>query len=154
MSTATLSRSPFSTLMPLEKPHFTSQIPAHLLQDATDRDKYILESLSVITQNNNWLVDETIRQSCKLETLEKTVGEVKTQTTLTNGRVTRLEDKNTANKESEDELKKILVVKNWIWKLLSSKLFWTVSTVTTILLVKSGFFSLLFQWLSSHMGIQ
>jgi hypothetical protein len=147
--------------MPLQKPSFQSKIPDYLLLEASPKEKFILEQLSIIGQGQDWIMDETTKQSSKLEDLDGKITEVDDKLRFTNGKIGNamiqikaLEDKNTASKESEDELKKILVVKNWIWKLFSSKLFWTVSTVTTILLVKSGFFSLLFQWLSNHMGIQ
>jgi hypothetical protein len=146
--------------MSLQKPHFTSQIPPTLLQDISDREKYILESLSIMSQNGNWTVEEMIKQSNKLEELDKKVKIVDEKISYTNGKVAAsltdiqaLKDKNLANKESDDEIKKFLAIKKYICRLLSSKFFWFSVTVISLLLVKSGFFTLFFNWLSNHLGV-
>lgn len=43
-----------STYPPLEKPDFKSQIPPHLLTEATEAEKYILENLSILAQSTEW----------------------------------------------------------------------------------------------------
>ena len=45
---------PDSTYPVLERPHFESQIPEHLLKDASASDRYIMESLSKLLQQSEW----------------------------------------------------------------------------------------------------
>ena len=107
--------------MSLTKPSFSSQIPQHLLSEANDRDKYILESLSVITQNNNWLIEETVKQSAKLEEQGKQLNVISEQTTRTNGRVTKLELKNENDGEQDIQVKQIVAFKQFCQKYLLNK---------------------------------
>lgn len=70
-----------------EVPDFQSDIPAHLLTNASPQDKYIMENISILGQKSNWLTETQKKQSEALEDLKKEVGEVKVQTTKTNGSV-------------------------------------------------------------------
>lgn len=55
------SSKPVSSYAPLEAPaDFRSQIPAHLLTDASPQDKHILEALSVGAQYDQWLVNAAV----------------------------------------------------------------------------------------------
>ncbi len=42
-------------------PEYTSQIPAHLLVDASEQDKHIMHTLSIGSQYDRWLVEAAIR---------------------------------------------------------------------------------------------
>lgn len=68
------------------QPSFKSDIPPHLLENATPQDRWIMENMSVLTQKSDWLADEQIAQSSSLESLKTEVSEIKAQTTKTNGR--------------------------------------------------------------------
>ncbi len=107
--------------MSLVKPSFASKVPEFLTQEVSPKDKYMLEQLSVIEQTQNWLVDETVKQSSKLEEVKSQADRIETQTLKTNGRVTKLEDKNVADKEIEDETKKIVGVKQFVQKYLLNR---------------------------------
>lgn len=81
-----------------EVPDFQSDIPAHLLTNASPQDKYIMENISILGQKSNWLTQTQKKQSENLEELKTEIGEVKhelsevrVQTTKTNGRVSTLE---------------------------------------------------------------
>lgn len=51
---------PDSTYPPLERPEFKSQIPAYLLESASDRDRFIIEQLNILTQFIPWSVEAHI----------------------------------------------------------------------------------------------
>ncbi|MEK6885106.1 MAG: hypothetical protein AABY22_36075 [Nanoarchaeota archaeon] len=87
----------------LQVPKFESNIPIHLLKDSTDKDKYILEALSKLTNQGDWQ-NETL---CQIHDLSA----------KTNGRVTRIEEWKT---EIHVRLKKV----EFIRKMLISKYFW------------------------------
>ncbi len=44
----------------LEVPDFHSTIPAHLLGQLTDQGKYLVETLSKIEQQNQWLINAVL----------------------------------------------------------------------------------------------
>lgn len=107
--------------MSLQKPSFKSNLPDYLLQDASPRDRYVLENLSIIGQTHEWLVDETIKQS-------KQLGAVDEKVSFTNGKVKQallqikaLEDKNAAQKETEVEIEKIVKFKQFFFKYLANR---------------------------------
>lgn len=82
-----------------EVPDFQSDIPAHLLTNASPQDKYIMENLSILGQKSNWLAESQKFQSQALRELKAETSELKAeskeiriQTTKTNGRVTALEE--------------------------------------------------------------
>jgi len=66
-----------SSYPPLERPQFHSNIPPHLLQGVDDQTKYVIESLSLIDQQNQWLIKAAI--------------DTNEQVRHTNGRVKNLE---------------------------------------------------------------
>lgn len=70
---------PESTYPALERPEFKSQIPVHLLAEASDADKHIMGELSKLGQFSHWSVDAHIST---MESVRKT-----------NGRLIRAEEK-------------------------------------------------------------
>lgn len=66
-----------STYPLLVKPEFVSQIPAPLLERASESDRYIMSQLSILSQCTKWSMD--------------VLADVNHQTRRTNGRVTRAE---------------------------------------------------------------
>jgi DNA repair exonuclease SbcCD ATPase subunit len=146
---------------------FSSKVPEHLLESETPAMKYLITELSKNTQATEFLLlkreesgvvlneikTELKKQGDKLENQASELLEIRTQTQKTNGSII----KHTAqiqdlNKNTED-LNQIVKIKKILEKLLTSKIFWVSITVVTILLVKSGFFTLFFNWLSNHLGI-
>jgi hypothetical protein len=125
--------------MPLEKPHFQSKLPDFLTQDISPKEKYILESLSVMTQTNDWLVDETVRQSTKLETLDGKVTQVDNRLQFTNGKIANailqikaLENKNEAEKEKDEQLTELVSFKKFVQKYLFNR--YAVGTIVIIIM--------------------
>ena len=49
-----------STYPELEKPNVQSTIPQHLLQGTDEQTKYVLHQLSIIVQQNQWLIKSAI----------------------------------------------------------------------------------------------
>lgn len=107
--------------MSLQKPSFSPKLPEYLLNESSPKDKYMLEQLSLMSQTQDWLIEETVKQSVKLEEVKEQANRIETQTLKTNGRVTKLEDKNTGDKETDDEVKKIVGAKLFIGKYLLNK---------------------------------
>jgi hypothetical protein len=112
----------------LTRPSFQSKVPEYLLEKASEKDRYIIEQLSVIGQTQEWLVDETIKQSSKLESVDDKVSELDDKLKYTNGKIGSailqihaLETKNEADKQSDFEIKKIVSAKLFLEKYLINK---------------------------------
>lgn len=76
---------PDSTFPKLERPQFESQIPAHLLNDASPSDRFIMEKLSKLIQYAEWSTnahithDACIRKTNgRLISVEDEVDDIKT----------------------------------------------------------------------------
>ena len=78
--------------MNYEVPEFQSDIPPHLLTNASPQDKYIMENLSVLGQKSNWLTDTQKTQFERLDKLAQASEEIRVQTTKTNGKVIALQE--------------------------------------------------------------
>jgi hypothetical protein len=70
----------------MERPNFSSQIPPALLEGVPDHTKWLMESVSKLSQASDWQTNELMRQSEKLGTIED-------QCKKTNGRVNKIEEK-------------------------------------------------------------
>jgi hypothetical protein len=124
-------------------PDFKSNIPNHLLDELNDKDKYIIEQLSVMSQKSDWLIGENRGQSEKLSTLETSVKEVDTKLKFTNGKIgsalisiKALEDKNASEAGLLNEVKKIVDAKEILTKLLFNKWFWGAFIVFVVGAIK------------------
>jgi hypothetical protein len=89
----------------LEKPVFHDNIPAHLLQNVDEHTKYVIQQLSTISQQNEWLIKAAI--------------DTNKQVRHTNGRVKILESWQTQLDE------KIVIEKLGILEKIFN--FWTIS---------------------------
>lgn len=49
-----------SRYTPLEVPEFKSTIPAHLLGKLTEQERYLVETLSKMEQQNTWLIKAVV----------------------------------------------------------------------------------------------
>jgi hypothetical protein len=139
--------------MSLERPTFVSQIPSPLLNDASDKDKYILNSLSVIAQSNTWTVEEMIKQSAKLEELDKKIESVEFQTKKTNGSVLRHTAEITEINKSQPDIAEIVALKNFIQKYILNKTFAIGFFVTTFILWQSGAFLMFVAWIAKSLNL-
>lgn len=102
-------------------PEFKSNLPESLLTDINPRDRYLLEQVSVIGQKSDWLLSETQKQSNQLTSLDEKLR-------YTNGKIGNaileiqaLKDKNAADKEIDDEVKKIVGFKLFFEKYILNK---------------------------------
>lgn len=77
---------------------FESNIPQHLLNNISDKDKWLMEEMSKNTQATEWLLHKREEDSVKIDEIVK-------QTKLTNGRVTKLEDNSVYLNKIAKELK-------------------------------------------------
>jgi hypothetical protein len=108
--------------MSLTKPSFDSKVPEYLLKDASDKDKYIIEQLSIIGQQSNWVIDETIKQSVKLETLDEKVS-------YTNGSVNEHKKLISELNETKEDVNQIVSVKRFVCRYLLNRYSIAVSFV-------------------------
>jgi hypothetical protein len=92
---------PDSTYAQLQPPgEFKSEIPAYLLNGASDQDKHIMEALSVGAQYNRWLVNALV--------------ETHAQVRRTNGRLIRAEEDIKHLKGDEHSVKVGWKIVGWI----------------------------------------
>jgi len=102
-------------------PEFKSAIPSHLLENSSERDKFIIEQLSVIGQKSDWLIGETQMQSHDIQIIKK-------ETQATNGKVAAT-IRNLAEIEKREgdksadwaEIKQIVSFKQFIGKYLLNR---------------------------------
>ena len=117
-------------------PEFNSSIPAHLLADLSDKDRYIVEQLSIMGQKSDWLVNATQEQSKELFI-------IKTETKLTNGKVAQavkdiaeIQSKERAKIDDWLEVKQIVSIKQFIQKYLFNRYFLGVGFILALGLFK------------------
>ena len=89
-----------SDIPPLDVPEFKSTIPAHLTGESPAHVKYIIESLSIIEQQNKWMINVAI--------------ETNTQVRKTNGRVNKHDVQITDLNKFESKVNTTLRVTSWI----------------------------------------
>lgn len=128
--------------MPNRKvPDFKSDIPAHLLENVSPQDRWMMENISVLSQKSDWLGGEQMRQSENLDNLSQEVvqlknesAEIKVQTTKTNGRVTEAEKDIKYLKNEYDNLKwaRNLVKNKWFWLFVGAVVFFVYPFILTI----------------------
>ena len=102
-------------------PEFKSSIPNHLLADISDKDRFIIEQLSIMGQKSDWLVHETQEQSKELVI-------IKTETKTTNGKIAKaildindLQNKEKAKLDDWTEVKEIVSIKLFVQKYLFNR---------------------------------
>lgn len=91
-------------------PPFKSSLPPSLLEDLSDKDKFLYQSIDEMKQGQHWL-------ATKFDAHEKILQEVVAQTTRTNGRLLVAEEK---IKEAEPAVKAVkssmrIVKTRWFW---------------------------------------
>lgn len=96
--------------MSSEKPSFSSEIPEHLLANASPESKWLMTNISVLTQKTDYLVDK--------------MQKVEIQTTLTNGTVKRHTEELAPLKELTKDLSQLVGTKRFIERFAGSKYFW------------------------------
>lgn len=129
--------SPFD----VKVPNFESNIPQHLLLNASPQDKWIMENLSILTQKTDWQTEELIKGG---ETFER----IEAQTTKTNGRTTKNEE---AINKLNDELAPVRFVTKWgknkyVWFLLIVLFFIGIPYIASLNLTLKSFIGI-FQYL-------
>jgi uncharacterized membrane protein YraQ (UPF0718 family) len=102
-----------------ERPVFSSQIPNHLLDDISPKERWIMEEISKQGQCQSYLLEEQFKQNDKLESIE-------TQTKLTNGTVKKHIAKFEVIDEIMVDLKQVVDVKRHAIKMASSKITYVV----------------------------
>ncbi len=59
------------------KPEFKSQVPEHLLKNASPQEKWITEQLSIQHQQNEWMIDRLTDGDRRFERVEKDLAETR-----------------------------------------------------------------------------
>ncbi len=72
-------------------PNFESDIPAYLLKDATEKDQYIMKSLSVLMQKTDWQTEKLVEGAESFEHISQTQKKIEEQMKIANGRTTKNE---------------------------------------------------------------
>lgn len=109
---------------PTKQPSFSSDIPEHLLANATPESRWLMQNVSALTKKTDYLVSEQIEQSSKLVRIE-------TQVNHTNGRLLKVEKKidqleitDQAENDIRPDLHQIVATKRLAGKMVVSKYFW------------------------------
>lgn len=133
-----MSVQPKSQSGPLTVPEFRSTIPAHLLGKLSDSDRYMVETMSKLENQSQWLVDVAVQGYKDIAVLEEKVRVLETWKEQANKKVEFMEP---AAKEAQDKVAKL-----WDWhKVLSGK--WAV--LWAILLI---FISVVLKFLLDHIS--
>jgi len=127
-----------------EIPQFKSEIPEHLLDGASAKDRWIMENISKLGQSSEYVLSEQLKQNEKLSSIEE-------QVLYTNGKVRAHSEKLGVLDIIVEDLKEIVSVKRWSVKVLTSKWFYICSgfiIVGIITVVKNPTFS---EWLKTFL---
>ncbi len=102
---------------PLVVPPFESKLPQEMLEGLDIRGRYLYSKLDEIGQTQTWLINQTVRQNGKLDSIEA-------QVIRTNGRVGKVETKvehlevdSVGVKDTVETvaLVKRLAMNKWVW---------------------------------------
>jgi hypothetical protein len=62
----------------LAAPHFKSTIPSHLLGRLTEQERYLVETLSVVEQQNRWLIDTLVDTNVAVRKSDVRIAKIET----------------------------------------------------------------------------
>lgn len=125
--------------MPEEKPTFTSSIPDHLLADLSPKDKYIIEQLSIMSQQQTWQVK-------KLENLDERVAFANSKTSKVIQDIELLNIKSLEYKKIEKDVMDMVEKKRFVYKYLLNKKFLIILAIFCLGLVKIMFSPSALEW--------
>ena len=64
----------------LERPVFEPRVPAHLLNQLTDEQRYVIEALSKAEQQNEWIINATLENNRIYRDLDRRIQKGNAQT--------------------------------------------------------------------------
>ncbi len=109
-------------------PEFESTLPDEFLKGLDERGKLLYTQIDVQRKVNEWLVTEMCSQSA-------TLGAVKTQTEVTNGRLLKAEANIVEIKAEQVVIKEGLSTVTFIKELVQKKWFWVVILFITFVAI-------------------
>jgi hypothetical protein len=116
-----------------ETPNFNSHIPTHLLEGLSPKDIWIMESISILNQKNDW-------QSQTLKEQSVTVNNILTEARRTNGRITKSERDIVELQDNVTKREDDFRVLDILFRIVKTKTFWVAVGV---------FFLLVLPWIYS-----
>lgn len=132
---------------------FSSSIPEHLLTNETPAMQFLMNELSKNTQATEYLLKRREESGEILDAISKKLD-------YTNGSIAEakrdiydLQEKSKKQEEISKDLNQIVAAKNIVVKLACSKLLWTASLAILFFGISTGFFSELFKWVFSTVGL-
>lgn len=76
-----MSNEDFHSQYPkLERPEFQPKVPAHLLNQLTDEQRYVIEALSKTEQQNEWMINAALENNRIYRDLDRRLLKSSTQT--------------------------------------------------------------------------
>lgn len=123
------------------KPIFTSSIPDHLLADLSPKDKYILEQLSIMSQQQTWQVE-------KLDDLDERVAFANSKTSNAIRDIELLKNRNLEYDKIEKDVKELVYKKRFVYKYIFNKKFLIIFAIFCLGLIKLIFSPLGSEWLT------
>ena len=112
-----------------DKPVFKSSIPDHLLADLSPKDKYIIEQLSIMSQQQTWQVK-------KLDDLDERVAFANSKTSKVIQEIESLKNKSLEYDKIEKDIKEIVYKKRFVYKYVFNKKFLIIFAIFCLGLTK------------------
>jgi hypothetical protein len=106
----------------IQVPDFKSEIPEHLLLEASPQDKWIMENLSVLTQKADWHTAKLVEGADSFERLSVGQKRIEELQKIANGRTSKNEE---LAKKLNEEMEAVRFVKKWG----SKKFVWVFITI-------------------------
>lgn len=131
--------------MTFKKPDFKSNIPEYLLSDSTARDRYIMEQLSIISQQNSW-------QSEALSSLDERVAFANSKTSKAIMEIEELQKKGRESDSIKEDVAEVIETKRLLEKYILNKRFLIIFGIFFIGFLKILAFPTAVSWISSLIG--
>lgn len=116
---------------PIQTREFKSTIPAHLLGKLSDSERYVVETMSRLENQSDWLLEVAVENRKSIIDISERVASIESWTQKEDKRLDVVETTTTVHREKVDKL--------WDWKTTMSgkwAMLWAVGLVVLSVLLK------------------
>ena len=118
--------------MSKESPKFVSNLPEHLLANASPESKWIMENMSILIQKTDYVLEDQAKHGEKLDVLDERLVYTNSKIATAMKDIANLQEKSKIFDDIKDDLKEIVNTKRFIGKIAGSKWSWVVGGVLVI----------------------